>query len=219
MIKWSFSGLKQFLTCAKQYHEIKVLKNFEVRETEQIRYGKEVHSALEDYVRDGTPLAKNYLRFKNLMDVLVAIPGEKYPEHKMALTIDKQPCGFEAPEYWVRGIADFISVDSAVAHVADYKTGSARFPEPKQLKLMALLIFRHFPEVTKVKGALLFVMHDKIVTEEYDRKEEPELWKIFEADLSRLHAAYEKDTWMPNPSGLCRGWCPVKTCTFYEERF
>jgi hypothetical protein len=174
---------------------------------------------LEDYVREGKPLAKNYQRFKGLMDVLVGIPGKKYPEHKMALTLDKRPCGFESPEYWVRGIADFISVDGDVAHVADYKTGSARFPEPKQLKLMALLIFRHFPEIRKVKGALLFVMHDVIISEEYERKNEDELWKTFEADLQLLHLAYDKDRWMPNPSGLCRGWCPVKTCTFYEERF
>lgn len=198
---------------------MKVLKNFEIKETEQIRYGKEVHKALEDYVKEGKPLAKNYQRFKGLMDVLVGMPGEKYPELQMALTIDKRPCSFDADEYWVRGIADFVSVDGEIAHVADYKTGSARYPDPKQLKLMALLIFKHFPNVQKVKGALLFVMHDVIIAEEYAREDEGELWKAFEADLQHMSVAYERNVWAPKPSGLCRGWCPVKTCTFYEERF
>ena len=57
--QWSFSSLKQFTNCPRQYYEVKVQRNFEIRETEQIKYGKEVHKALEDYVRDGVPLAKN----------------------------------------------------------------------------------------------------------------------------------------------------------------
>jgi hypothetical protein len=28
-IKWSFSGLKQYINCPKQYHEVKVLRNYE----------------------------------------------------------------------------------------------------------------------------------------------------------------------------------------------
>jgi len=63
MVKWSFSGLKDFVNCPKQYHEVKVLQNFTKKVTEQMLYGTEVHKALEDYVRDGTPLAKNYERF------------------------------------------------------------------------------------------------------------------------------------------------------------
>ena len=57
---WSYSSLKQYQNCPRQYHEIKVLKNYTIKETEQMRYGTEVHKALEEYVRDGTPLLKNY---------------------------------------------------------------------------------------------------------------------------------------------------------------
>jgi hypothetical protein len=55
-IKWSYSGLKDFANCPKQYHEVKVLKNFKKEATKQMLYGTEVHSALENYVKDGTPL-------------------------------------------------------------------------------------------------------------------------------------------------------------------
>ena len=48
-------------------------------------YGKEVHTALEEYVRDGVELAKNYQQFKSMVDGLIAIKGEKLCEHEMAL--------------------------------------------------------------------------------------------------------------------------------------
>jgi hypothetical protein len=40
---WSFSSLKDFINCPKQYQEIKVLKRFHKFPTEQMRYGTEVH--------------------------------------------------------------------------------------------------------------------------------------------------------------------------------
>jgi hypothetical protein len=216
-VKWSFSGLKQFLNCPRQYHEVKVLRNFVVQETEQIRYGKEVHKALEEYVRDGTPLPKNYQRFAKYADPLVATPGDKYVEFQMALDANLQPCDFDSPDYWVRGIADILIVDGDTAWVADYKTGSAKYPDPKQLKLMALMVFTKFPSVETVKGALLFVANDATVFEQYIRGQIGKLWGEFTPAITRLNAAYTNDSWPANPTGLC-GWCPVKSCEFHKER-
>ena len=61
---WSYSALKQYTNCPKQYQEMRVLKNYTVKETEAIIYGKAVHEALELYVKEDKPLPKNYLRFK-----------------------------------------------------------------------------------------------------------------------------------------------------------
>ena len=46
---WSFSSLKDFINCPKQYHEVKVLKRVEKSTTKQMLYGTEVHKACEDY--------------------------------------------------------------------------------------------------------------------------------------------------------------------------
>lgn len=216
-VKWSFSGLKQFTNCPRQYYEVKVQRNYQIRETEQIKYGKEVHKALEDYVRDGTPLAKNYLRFKPLVDALLQADGVRYVEHQMALDVDKNPCDFDSPDYWVRGIADLLIVNDNSAYVVDYKTGSARYPDPKQLKLMALMTFAHFPDVQSVKGGLLFVLHNAFITDLYNRDQSEELWGSFQGDLFRLNISYENNTWPANPTPLC-GWCPVATCEFQKER-
>lgn len=217
MVKWSFSGLKDFVNCPKQYHEVKILQNFTKKVTEQMLYGTEVHKALEDYVRDGTPLAKNYERFKPIIDAILEAPGKRHPELKMALSAAKTPCAFDAEEYWVRGIVDLLILDGETAYIIDYKTGSAKYPDPKQLKLMALMTFAHFPEVQFIKAGLLFVMHEVFVDEQYHREEQDKLWNAFSTDLARLSVSYDKDIWPPNPTPLC-GWCPVQTCDFYGRR-
>lgn len=214
---WSFSALKEYVNCPRQYQELKVLKRYEKKATEQMLYGTVVHKACEDYVAEGKPLEKNYQRFKPVLDSLVAIPGAKYPEHEMALTADKQPCAFRDNGRWVRGIVDLLIVDGDYAFIVDYKTGSNRYPDPKQLKLMALMTFAHFPEVQRIKAGLLFVMHESFMDEEYTRDQIPKLWSYFENDLERLNHSYENDVWNPNPTPLC-GWCPVKTCEFHKER-
>ena len=214
---WSFSSLKEYINCPRQYQELKVLKRYEKKATEQMLYGTVVHKACEDYVAEGKPLEKNYLRFKPVLDSLVAIPGTKYPEYQMALTPDKQPCEFGDAGRWVRGIVDLLIVDGDHAFIVDYKTGSNRYPDPKQLKLMALMTFAHFPEVNKIKAGLLFVMHESFMDEEYTRDQIPKLWKYFESDLERLNHSYENDVWQANPTPLC-GWCPVKSCEFHKER-
>lgn len=212
---WSFSSLKDFVNCPKQYQEIKVLKRFTKYPTEQMRYGTEVHKACEDYVGEGVPLAENYKRFQPVLDSLVAIPGTKYPEYRMALDKDRQVSAY-GKGYWVRGIVDLLIVDDDYAFLVDYKTGSNRYPDPKQLKLMALMTFAHFPKVNKVKAGLLFVMHESFMDEEYTREQIPKLWSYFKNDLERLSLSYENDTWQANPTPLC-GWCPVRTCEFYKE--
>ena len=123
-IKWSYSGLKDYANCPKQYQEVKVLKRFTKFPTKEMRYGTEVHSALEDYVKDGTPLVKNYAHFSKQLDPLRDMEGDKYPEHRMALTYDKVPCTFGAKDYWVRGIADLLVVNDDQGFIVDYKTGS-----------------------------------------------------------------------------------------------
>jgi CRISPR/Cas system-associated exonuclease Cas4 (RecB family) len=214
-IKWSYSGLKDYINCPKQYHEVKVLKNFTKFPTEQMRYGTEVHKALEDYVGEGKPLAKNYQRFQKQLDPLVEMEGIKYPEHRMALTFERKPCTFGAKEYWVRGIADLIVINGDTAHIIDYKTGSNKYPDIKQLQLMAMMVFAHFEQVNIVHAGLLFVMHEHLVPETYTRDKLDDYWQDFWWNLERLHTSYVEGNWQANPTGLC-GWCPVRTCEFHK---
>lgn len=217
-VKWSFSSLKDYINCPRQYQEVKVLKRFSKAPTAQTIYGNQVHKALENYVKDGTPLEKNYKQYQEQLDPLKDMDGEKYPEQRMALTIDREPCSFGSPNYWVRGIVDLLVVDGDVGFIVDYKTGKSTYPDLKQLQLMALMAFAHFPQLNEIKGALMFVAYKDFFTAEYTRDKIDEYWKTFEEPLTRLQFSLDNDVWQENPTGLC-SWCPVNICPHYKERY
>jgi hypothetical protein len=108
-------------------------------------------------------------------------------------------------------------VDGDAAFIVDYKTGSNKYPDPKQLQLMALMVFEHFPEVNYIKAGLLFVMHNHFVTSDYHRDDKEKLWDDFQPTLERLSTSFKNDVWQANPTPLC-GWCPVQTCEFYKVK-
>mgnify|MGYP003350775476 CR=1 FL=1 len=97
-LSWSHSALKDYEGCPKRYQEVRVLKNFPFKETEATRYGTELHKAAEEYVRDGTPLPGQFEFIKDALDALIAKPGRKLCEYKMALTEKLQPCDWMAKE-------------------------------------------------------------------------------------------------------------------------
>jgi len=210
---WSYSRMKAFETCPKQFYHTQVLKEFPFVETEAMRYGTEFHKACEDFVRDGTPIPEKFAFARPAVEKLAALPGDKHCELKMGVTENLDPCGFFDENVWVRGIVDLLIVDGDVARVVDYKTGkSARYADPKQLELMALMTFAHFPEVTKVKAGLLFVIAESFVREKYEAAKAGKLWSNWVSRYNTMQKAYETNVWNPNPSGLCRRHCPVTQC-------
>jgi CRISPR/Cas system-associated exonuclease Cas4 (RecB family) len=217
VIKWSYSGLKEYVNCPRQYYEVKVAKNFTKRPTQQMLYGTAVHKALEDYVGEGKPLEKNYERYQPMLDALLTIEGERLPEYRMAINTELEPCTWGAEDYWVRGIVDLLVLGGDTAYIVDYKTGSAKYPDVNQLKLMSLMTYAHFPNVEHIKAGLLFVAHNTFINEVYHRDQSEDLWKDFLPDLERLKLSYDNDKWPENPTPLC-GWCPVTSCQFHKVR-
>lgn len=217
MIKWSYSSLKDYVTCPRQYYEVKVAKNYVKCPTQQMLYGTAVHGALEDYVGKGTPLEKNYEQFQPMLDALLQIDGERLPEYRMAINTELEPCTWAAADYWVRGIVDLLILGGDTAYIVDYKTGSAKYPDVKQLKLMSLMTYAHFPAIHHIKAGLLFVAHNAFVNEVYHRDQSEDMWKDFLPDLERLKLSYDNDKWPENPNPLC-GWCPVTACQFNKVR-
>ena len=217
MTPWSYSSLKDYLNCPKQYNEVRVLKRFKKEATEQMLYGTAVHKALEEFVRDGTPLPENYQQYEPLVGPLQILPGEKYFEHKLGVTEDRKPCAFDAPDCYARGILDFLGVLDSKAFLVDYKTGNPRYPDMKQLKLASLMVFEHFPNVEVVHTGLMFLRNGSLVTDTFRAADKEALWKDFYPDIFRLQMSAATNLWHPNPTGLC-GWCPVTDCQYWRQR-
>lgn len=216
MKAWSYSSLKKFKTCPRQFYEVKVAKNYQEPEsTEATRYGKEFHTAAEFYVRDGTPLPIHFKYTQPHLDILRSIPGDKYCEYEMGLTKELEPCSFDDPDAWCRGVADLLVIneEKRVARCVDYKTGkSAKYADPSQLELMALMIFKHFPKIRVVKGGLLFTVANDFKRASYEIENEHTYWRTWMMDVKRLENAYSTNVWNPIKSGLCRKHCVVESC-------
>ena len=183
-----------------------------MEETEAILYGNRFHKAAEDYIRDGAELPKEFERFRNALDRLNAFPGDKHCELKFALTEGLEPCDFKSKDAWWRGIADLLIVDGDRAFVVDYKTGSNKYADQGQLELMALAVFKYFPEVTKVRAGLFFVVSGSFPKVTYKDKDQDVLWVKWLSEYGRLRTAHDTGIFNPAPSGLCKKHCPVMEC-------
>lgn len=214
-VKWSHSALKDFEGCQRRYHEVKVLKNYPFQDTQATLYGKEVHKAAEDYVREGTPIPEAYAYMKPIVDKLLEKRGRKLPEYEMGIKADLTPCEFMSPDVWVRGIADLLIIDDdgLTAWVIDYKTGNDKYPDRDQLILMSLMVFAHFPHIRQVNSALLFVVKNSMVKHKMSIDDRDFHWWRYRERVAKLSNCFSTNVWNPTSTPLC-GWCPVKTCEF-----
>ncbi len=212
---WSFSKLKAFETCPKQFYHEKVLKEYPFVQTDAIIYGNEFHKACENYIGDEEPLPEKFMYVKDALDTLNGKRGIKLCEKKLGITADLEPCDFYDRRVWFRGIADLLIVDVVgnMAWVVDYKTGkSAKYADKGQLELMALSVFAHYPDISRVKAGLFFVVAGDLVKDTYKTLDKANLWKKWMTNYARMEAAFEADVWNPRPSGLCRRHCQVTEC-------
>lgn len=211
----SYSAIKQFDNCSKQYYEIRVLKKYKSENTEATLYGTAVHLAFEEYIRDKKPLPENLSNYHKFVEPLAKLTGEAHCELKLGLTADFKPCGFFDKDVWFRGIPDLLIInkETGVARVVDYKTGkSSRYADTAQLELLAGMVMQHFPEVKKVKGALLFVVANDMVKAEFTREQLPEILSKWGGKASMIEKVIEKGVVNARPSGLCK-FCPVSECS------
>lgn len=214
-VQWSYSSLKTFQQCPKKYYHLKIAKDVENEGGEAANYGKIVHKAAEDYIRDGTPMPPQFSYMVPILDALKKIPGKKYCEIELGIAKKDGKfvaCKFDAPNYWWHGIADLLIVDGGVAWLVDYKTSkNAKYADTKQLDLLAAATFLHFPEVLEIKSALAFVVSNEFVRKEHDRVMRHKYLDAMKPELDRLEAAIENKVWNPISGPLCK-FCPVKTC-------
>lgn len=211
---WTFSQLEKFETCPKQFYHVRVAKDVVEPPTEATTWGEKVHTALEHRVKQGKPLPEGMTQWEPLARKLADLPGEKLTEYKFALDRNFQPS--EWKQSWTRGIADLLVVHKDKAVVVDYKTGKRKPTE--QLRLYAAYTFAYHPSVTQVQTGFAWLKDKRLDTERVHRDEVAAIWQPFLTKVRKLESAYERESWPPRPSGLCRGWCPVKTCEHYRSR-
>jgi len=221
MTAWSYSSIKTFDQCPKKYYHLRVAKDVKDEPGEAADYGTAVHLAAEEYIRDGVPIPDKFAFMRPIVEKLAALPGEKYCELKLGVTKASwgyDPCGFFGKEVWYRGIVDLLVIDGDRAWMIDYKTGkNAKYADMKQLDLMAGAIFVKFPQVQKIKSALLYVVSNDLIKKTHYRDELDSYMEVFGDQLDRLEAAMDSGVFNAKSGPLC-GWCPVVDCAHWRPR-
>jgi hypothetical protein len=208
---YSYSGIKSFEGCRRRFYLTKVANVCQQSDTVATTYGKQAHKAFEEYLQDGVPLEPRFAHFEPYVAPLKKFPGRLLCEHEMGLRADFTPCGFNDPDAWVRGIADFVVVDEGrgVARVGDFKTGkSARYADTSQLELMGAMVMQHFPAVHTIKGALLFVVSGDIIKADFVRGQMPDILSRWVGKTEAITTCIKLNVWNASPSGLCK-FCPA----------
>ena len=213
---WSYSSIKTFDQCPKKYYHLRVAKDIKDGDNTATLYGKEVHTAAENFIKDGTPIPAKYGFIAPTIEALNAIEGEKHCELKLGVAKREGKfvaCDFFAPDVWWRGIADLVITNGTKAKVLDYKAGkSAKYADKDQLELMALAVFKHFPDVEEVDAALFFVVAKAFIKGRYLRSDAPALWAKWLQRYDRIIIARDRGVWNPKTSGLCKAHCVVLSC-------
>ena len=215
----SFSALDKFETCPKQYHEVKVVKSVSDSKGDAALWGDHVHANFEKYIeaKGSFELPVNLEMYREYLDRILALKGEIFAEVELAVDTKLQRCEFFASNVFIRGYADVLRLLDNRAWVLDHKTG-ARKPDSYQMKLMALLVFLLYPQVDEVSVGFAWLKVKKFDGDRFTKTDIPDLWQVFLPKIRRFRDAFTANTWPPRQSGLCHGWCPVKTCEFWKPK-
>ncbi len=214
---WSYSQLKNAETCLKRYYHYQVIKDTKEPETEQLRSGNALHNHFDKRISDGKPLPLGYGQYEKILAKFVAAPGDTHSEQKLAFTRELQPVAYFGKDVWFRGVIDACKVRSDnTATALDWKTGKPS-PDITQLQLIAATLFIHLPNLIRVKTALVFVNHDATERAEFVREDQAEIWSEILPRVRAMERARAANDFPPKPSGLCKKYCAVATCPFYQK--
>lgn len=193
----SYSSLKLYKQCPKQYKALYIDKSIKRQSSPALEKGIRMHKHMEDAVNHATKLPRTLAKWEPLVSKLRRAGAEA--EKEFAVTEQLEPTTFWSKNAWLRGKVDIM----LPGRVIDFKSGQVR-PDPFQGEFYRVLARE------PIRFNLVYLEHNTVV-----RTRPPEN----SIDNIRVVAySAEHDTRFPaRPSFLCR-YCPVKTCKYNEAR-
>lgn len=208
---WSYSALTRFETCPKQYYHLNVLKDYADADSDAAREGKEIHDALYKRVIKGTPLPFALRPMESVAVKFAESEGEKIGEVRVALNRDFEPVDFFAKDAWVRGVFDLLIIRGELGVLVDWKTGRPK-EDVTQLLLMAAIAFGYAKELQTIKTAFVWTKNRSITPKTVRRDDVRRIWALILPRVEAMETAYKTTEFPANPNGLCRDYCPVRSC-------
>lgn len=223
-LAWSHSRISTFKNCPRELYHTQVAKKgdparVEFFQTQPMRDGNEVDDALTARISKGTPLPPKFAPYENICASVIAAPGQKFTQLKLALDQSFTPCGYmDWGKTWVRAVWDVAVINGTHAFVGDWKNGQIRISE-EQLRLFAAVGFHTFPELETIDTSYIWLKAGITSDKSYARRELPEIWSVILSDVERLQVCYRTNTWPATPvrgAKSCK-YCAVNKANLCKE--
>lgn len=218
MQAWSYSALSSFETCPMKHWWTRAApkgQRIVEPESEHQRYGKYVHSALENYAKTGTPLPVDLQYIGPVVDRLKAY-GDLKAEEEYALTDAFNRVEWFAKDVWFRMKLDVLVLKPDHAVVLDYKTGKQN-DNWDQLALAGAVLMVIHPTLTHVKMGYVWVQDKQMPTRVITKRVGREVLAKSIAHLQPYQLAFQSNNFPPKKNGLCRRHCPVTQCPHHGK--
>lgn len=210
---WSYSRLKNYRTCPKRYFHCDVNKDVPFEETDEIKWGHDVHAALANRISKGIQLPEGMRQWDKWAQQILTGAGKIEVEQKMAFSETFEAKGYFEDGVWFRGVGDVIKIspDKMVAAAYDWKTGKI-VEDSEQLQLMAQCVFSKHPEVQAVLTKFVWLKEDAETTQVFKRSDMPMFWVNLRPEIEALKQAEAELNFPATPNRLCGKYCPVMQC-------
>lgn len=213
--------MKNFEVCPKRHYEVDIEKKFKDDSAEALLWGNAVHEALAKRCdTQRVPLPPEMAMYEHWAVAALknAEHGTVMVEQNLALKEDFTSCGYFDNGVWYRAKGDLIKIIHNVALIIDWKTGKI-LEDSQQLALSAACVFAKFPDVQAVRCSFVWLKEDAESSETFYRTDMPRMWRGVWPRIEALKNAYENTNYPPNPSRMCRSWCPVTSCPHHGKSF
>ena len=218
---WSYSRLRDYLSCPRKYHEVTVQKRFSEPATKEQATGDNLHAAMKRRVEQAMPLPT---AFKDLSDWGDEAAKIIHPfqvtvcEKEVALTRDLKVTGYFDGNVWFRAKLDWLTIypkskTEDIGRVIDYKTGKPS-DDIIQLAIYAQTVFSMFPKVIAVRAEYWWTQIKDKTHDIFLREDMAQLWEELTPSLQSMEQAHKDNNFPPKRNGLCKAHCPVWTCEF-----
>jgi RecB family exonuclease len=210
----SYSSITLYENCPLRYYRQRILKDVVDGGGEASKHGERVHAFLENRLK-GTDLPQEIINYEPLCKSVerIASNGELHIEKELVLNDNLTPTGWWDADAWLRSKLDVLVITGNDAVVMDWKTGKRKV-DFFQMQIFAAQVFKHYPQVQRVKTSLVWLKTMEMDTEVYNREDVNTVWAEIMKRIQRIHTSLEHDNWPAKPSGLCR-FCPARhDCDF-----
>lgn len=214
LLIFTYTMLNTYLICPHQMYRRYVLKDLPFVETDEMKWGTQVHGAME-YRMGGKPLPADMRQWEPIAAPIAARSPKT--EQQLAINREGRPIDYwdKSGQIFFRGKNDItlFHTSAASALLLDWKTGKRR-EDPFELATNAMLIHAHNPHLTSIKGHYVWLKENALGAP-HDVSDTRSTWAKVNNLAEEIKDCQSSNEWVKKKGPLC-GYCNVVDC---ENRF